>query len=193
MDRLQEEHKHEKSGFETHGDGDFRRRGVSGSTLVMLLHAFDGTPQRMAHVRAATEACIPGATVLVPRLPLGKFSFADPRKIVERLLEDIDREWASGQYAHIILVGHSMGSLLARKLYVAACGSNPQAPLEGNLARDCSTHRPWAEAVDRIVLLAGMNNGWSIDHHMALSRVIGSSLGVAIGRIAHLFCRRWPV
>jgi alpha-beta hydrolase superfamily lysophospholipase len=162
-------------------------------TLVVLLHGSAGSPSGMAHVEEAIKTCIKDATVVVPQLPLGLLSTVNLVAVVAKLLETVDEEWRKASYAKMILVGHSVGALLARKLYVAACGGVDQAPLEGELHSNCVTQRPWACAIDRLVLLAGMNNGWSLDYHQRLSRVIQLSVGVLLGRVHHFLTRRWPV
>src|SRR5262249_31338888 len=50
-------------------------------------------------------------------------------------------------------------------------------------AKGLEHERPWVDKVKRIVLLAGMNRGWSISHHMSPSRAIEMRAGVAIGYI----------
>ncbi len=101
------------------------------------------------------------------------------------------------------MVGHSIGALYARKVYAAACGENPkEAPFEEDLKGNLKSFgakpleekpRPWASAVDRIVLLAGMNRGWSISHHMSIPRAVVMDLGVVVGRLLDWIYGRPPV
>jgi len=67
----------------------------------------------------------------MPRIPVGVFSIANPVEITSEILNKVDEIWDSnGQYSSIILIGHSLGALLARKLYVYACGENQGVPFE---------------------------------------------------------------
>jgi len=72
-------------------------------------------------------------------------------------LADIGRELSatiaaemmrSGPYNEVILIGHSMGGLVARHAYLVAAGAVP-----GEVSSD------WANAVKRIVLFASINRG----------------------------------
>jgi pimeloyl-ACP methyl ester carboxylesterase len=158
-------------------------------TLVLVLHGMSSHPIRFGSIKRVIENTLPGADVEIPELLISRLSLMDPYALVARLLVELDALWASGKYDRIILVGHSAGALLARKIYICACGSHLEAPLE---QPNCGNSRPWAAAVDRIILLAGMNNGWSIDYHMSLTRGLVFYIGVAFGRLLHFFTRRWP-
>lgn len=161
-------------------------RGAS-SHLVVLLHAYSLTPDSLFHVRKAVMEAWADADIFAPRLPASLFSFADPVTVVCNLLEEIDAIWARRKEEHgtpyrsITIVGHSLGALLGRKLYVYACGETTEAPFEKNTASQ--KKREWAEKVDRIVLLAGMNRGWSISHHMSIINAVAYTVGTAIGEL----------
>lgn len=110
------------------------------------------------------EEKLPDADVLVPYYPSWLFSNADPVEITENLLFIIDEavkdrklENEGDGYEEIILIGFSMGALLVRKLYVFARGKTEDSKTE--LEIDAME---WADKVSRIILLAGMNRGWSV-------------------------------
>jgi pimeloyl-ACP methyl ester carboxylesterase len=172
--------------------------GAGGSALVVLLHGYTLDGDSLKHVQATLERAdsLKGADFLRPDLPLGTFSMASSSRITAELLAAIDKAWdaraKSGKpYKHVVMVGHSIGGLYARKVYAAACGENSKAPFEDDLKKELGAlqaspveqMRPWAEAVDRIVLLAGMNRGWSISHHMSIPRAIVMKIGVGIGHV----------
>ena len=161
-------------------------------TLVILLHGFTSRPKDLGYVERAIKAVIDRVEVLKPPLLLSRLSIANPGVIVSHLLQLVDKRWETGRYDRIILAGHSAGALLARKLYIAACGNHRFAPLEKELATSCGSARPWAAYVERLVLLAGMNNGWSIDYHMSLGRALQYSVGVIFAQLGYLLTRRWP-
>ena len=166
--------------------------------LAVLLHAYTMNGSSMLLVENALLKADGWADtdVLAPDLPFELFSITPPAHVVADLLSKVDQAWearrATGRpYASIALVGHSIGSLYARKLYVAGCGEQPGAPFEPDLkqrlqeigAQPLDKPRPWAGAVDRIVLLAGLNRGWSISHHMSPLRASEMSTGVFLGRM----------
>jgi len=175
---------------------EFERRGSS-TDLVVLLHAFTSSPEKMRLVRdvVCADTGFDDADILTPRFSAGRFSSEDPNGIVVRLMRRIDELWDSRKdpdlegYRRIFLVGHSMGALLVRKLYVVACGECAHdAPFEPAV-RD-EKPREWAARVERIVLLAGMNRGWTISHHLSISNAFFWTLGSIIGNIRALFRRR---
>lgn len=182
---------------------DVKCSTVNGSgTLVLLLHAYTQTPRHLAAVRAAVADEWPEARLVCPELPISLLSLANPNEIVAGLLNTIDAETAAAERAqapitNIVLVGHSFGALLARKLYVVACGETPEAPFEPELttrpSRTPSSQlaaRPWAVHVSRLVLLAGMNRGWRISHHLGIVKAPVWTLGAAFGHLVRLFSGR---
>lgn len=177
-------------------------------TLVVLLHAFTASPDSLRDVVRTLQQTdeYAAADFVCPALPFGVLSLEKPGVVVADLLQGMDQLWQGridrGQpYERILLVGHSMGSLFARKIYVAASGENPQVPFESTIkqrlkelgAASLDQPRPWVQAVDRIVLLAGMNRGWSISHHMSLTRGVAMSLGVAGGRMVSWVTGQPPI
>jgi len=97
------------------------------------------------------------------------------------LLIHIDQIWRSkeGSYDQVILVGHSMGALLAAHF------KDDESILEED--KSVAQARPWAHCVDRLVLLAGMNRGWQISHHLSLTGAAGWLLGLLLCRICMMF------
>ena len=174
---------------------EFERRGDS-TDLVVLLHAFRKSRENLRHVREMVAEAKPNADIFAPNLPIGIRSFASPTRIISKLLEQMDRKWEQSKelqspYRKITFVGHSMGALISRKLYVCACGENPEAPFnEGIQAKE---PRPWAEHVERIVLLAGMNRGWVVNHHLSLWKAIAWTIGTLLIGIIGLFRKNDPV
>jgi alpha-beta hydrolase superfamily lysophospholipase len=171
------------------------KRGTS-EDLVVLLHAYTRDPESLRSVRSAVAGEMPDADLLVPALPAARFSMADPVRMARALTEAIDECWSSRKrelgrgYRRIILVGHSLGGLLARKIYVYACGENEDAPFEAEAPQET---REWAPSVERIVLFAAMNRGWSISHHMSLTQAIAWRVGTIIGNLLMLIQRRPPL
>lgn len=176
-------------------DATLQPRGKS-TALVVVLHAPTSCPEKMAGVTSAVMNTMGDADLLIPKLPLHLASNADPAAITIALLETIDNaeQQRQGQldegYAEIILIGHCVGALLARKLYVFAQGENDDAVFEATLDR-----RPWAHKVTRIILLAALNRGWSIESNLPRAKSVLLRFGEGIARLlnkGHLWlsCRR---
>jgi hypothetical protein len=159
------------------------------TSLVVILHAYTRKPRDMRYVRQAVSAAKPNAHILTPKLPLGGFSCADANQIAAQIVTEIteqvqfrlNRNWA--KFSEILLIGHSMGALIARKAYLIACGIS-EAPLDDpDLSLSENIRQPWAADVKRIILLAGMNRGWSINYHLGFFRSLSMSVGAAYGHL----------
>jgi len=178
------------------------REPTTADTLVVLLHAYTLSAASMASVAQAARNAYATqeklVDLLVPELPIRSiFSCVDPNVLTRGIIDLIDAWWegraraGDGGYRRLVFVGHSLGALLARKAYVAACGERPGAPLE--LPLRLSGPRAWTERVGRIVLLAGMNRGWRISHHLSIPKAIVWSFGVLVGRVMWATMRKWPL
>ncbi|MFG6432066.1 alpha/beta fold hydrolase [Roseateles sp. LYH14W] len=171
----------------------------SAQRLAIVLHGMGKTPSDVDPVAQTllTSPQYQGTTrVVVPALPFSVLSTARAEDVTACLLEVVDQEWqarkTAGQpYQSVLLVGHSMGSLFARKLYVVARGELASAPFEKDLrqalglAEDSTAlvaPREWVAKVERIVLLGAINRGWSVDHHMPLLRMAQMQAGLAFNR-----------
>lgn len=142
---------------------DVEQRGGS-RTLIVAIHAFSQTRESLHDVLQAIggEPRLADADLLMPSYPSSIWSNADPVLIADELVQAIDRAIAArrerdgGDYEEVILVGHSLGALLIRKAYAIARGATEE--LVGVVGQP----RPWVGRVTRLVLLAGVNRGWSL-------------------------------
>jgi pimeloyl-ACP methyl ester carboxylesterase len=171
------------------------------SILVVLLHAYTHHAINLKSVEEVIHEEWSSAVTLRPELPASLFSMTDPNLIVSDLLTQIDQEVKKAEdaerpFEEIILIGHSLGALLARKVYVVACGETSSAPFE-DIYRKSSLEpveeRSWAKKVKRLILFAGMNRGWRVSHHISLKRAPLWMLGSGICHIIHIFTGRWPL
>jgi pimeloyl-ACP methyl ester carboxylesterase len=130
-----------------------------GNTLVVLVHGYNRGRDSLRDVQKVISEEFPTADLMVPTFRSGLFSNARPEDIASELEDSIDKAFKSGKtYQKIVLVGHSIGALLVRKAFVFGCGHTEDRA--GYSPR--SDKHAWTERVERIVLLAGMNRGWSI-------------------------------
>ena len=154
--------------------------------IVIVLHGYACNTKKYESIKAVIEKCYPEPIVVIRKLGMTTFSVADPDNIVVYAMGLIDSEWKKyeqyGDLRRVVIIGHSTGAVLARKLYVAACGENDDAPLEKPYALN-SGLREWAAHVDRIILFAGMNRGWSINPHLYTKTAFLIRIGVVIGNI----------
>lgn len=165
-------------------------------TLVVVLHAYNGSPRRMRDIEQLISDQWRNSRIYIPKLPVGLFSTQDPNKIINNLLDDIDQfvdksKQYDNEYDDIVFVGHSVGALFARKLYVVACGETADAPFEPVYKSTLSAQntmlppRAWVNKVSRLVLLAGMNRGWRITHHLNFSHLFTWSVGALFGKVLY--------
>jgi pimeloyl-ACP methyl ester carboxylesterase len=123
-------------------------------------------------IAASREALTGGVDVYAPTLP-----YADPLDrtgaltIVARLAADLDAIWKErSHYADVIFVGHSMGGILLRRLFLAGSPRSPDYAGDfeqrddlssEEVSRDENAHG-WAAKVKRLVMIATWDKGWSI-------------------------------
>ncbi len=132
------------------------------TTLAVVVHGL--SRRTLETVPPVVAQYLPAADILTPIYKAGYLSNADAGAIAREISEAIDQQWrkhkskTGSEYQRIILIGHSRGALMVRKAYVIACGA------AGDLAREgmVPAPKPWRTAVERIILLAGMNRGWSL-------------------------------
>jgi len=146
--------------------------------LVVVLHGYSGGAERMAAVRETIREDWPGADIYAPVFPFGKWRLscqraativADQIKIIDELVAE--RKQSGSGYKDITLVGYSFSAALARKIAIIAYGeqssTNGERPAPFELEfRHFKMPRTWAKLIKRIVLLAGINRGWSVSSAM---------------------------
>jgi hypothetical protein len=130
--------------------------------LVLLVHGYRGRAA-MAHLLQAVTETLPDADVLAPRYRSGPFRNADVRQLgasLDDLIADTCRRRAEAgaPYRKLVLVGHSLGTLVLRTAYVFGLGSSDDHPVPGPAVKP----RDWVGLVDRLVLLGALSRGWSL-------------------------------
>ncbi len=156
------------------------RRGES-RQLVLLVHAFNRSSKAMRDVRDAVENAMPDADILAPDYPSKPLSNTDPMVITESLVDILDEATDNHDYESIVLIGHSLGALLVRKAFVLGLGfaEDSGAGLQGRTKK-------WAGLVTRIVLMAGVNRGWSLTpkaKHLGWGKWLMMRIGSRVARI----------
>lgn len=127
------------------------------SELVVVLHGMNNKAHRLDGVVSVIQSDRPNADILVPEYDSSSTSTANPLRLTRNLVQCVgDAVDEKGGYDDITLVGYSIGGLFLRKVYISAQGFD-QDGISITAPRSA-----WADKVHRIVLLAGMNNGWSV-------------------------------
>jgi hypothetical protein len=170
----------------------FRPSGIGperGRRLVVVLHGWLGTPKKMDDVvQAARDAYSPEIDLYVPQLDYGKFFPIKPAaKIVGELLTGMDAICTDpATYQHIVLIGFSVGAVLARRLFLAATDVHKTVPNERELSNAHLRH--WTHKVERIVTLGGLNRGWLASGRLSWAE---SFITNVIGLMGHLLPGAW--
>ena len=110
-------------------------------TLFVLMH---GLAPDEALWDQMVSTLQPQGTVLRLSYDASRWSNADPERIAGEMANAIQAAATRTKATRVVLVAHSMGALLARRTLL--------------LAQD----QDWAARVQRVVLLAGANRGWSL-------------------------------
>jgi pimeloyl-ACP methyl ester carboxylesterase len=151
---------------------DFAQKKIekhgSAQILVVLLHALGSSAEDMKHVRGVVRDQYPNSDIFAPSYLSGIFANTSPAQLaakLDRRLQQVHREAiANGKpYHKIILVGHSIGALVARRAYLYGKGyraDHPYPELQQREPTNLPDDQAWTGRVDRIILLAGMNRGW---------------------------------
>ncbi len=162
----------------------------SSSELVVLLHGYTHTPKHLDDVRSTVKESLPNADLMVPDYLAGLFANTSPQKVAEQLVQYIGDAVAlrtkrpdGKPYDRIRLIGHSAGALLLRKAYVIAMGYDSDHVEMGK-----TQPRVWATKVDRLILMAGINRGFSLEKQpedMSWVKFQAQKLGCAILSLTH--------
>ena len=154
---------------------EYVERGTESDELVVVLHGFATPDNRLQDVRRLVREAKPNADIYAPLLPYRRrlSCTVSAEKLTVTLLSELDTLVADSlargkDYLSIIFIGHSNGAVLARRLVVAAFGEQSDergsvsAPFEPEL-QNYRERRGWAPKISRLILLAGMNRGWSVE------------------------------
>jgi pimeloyl-ACP methyl ester carboxylesterase len=159
--------------------------------LAIVLHGWGGSPASMKDVIETTKSTLKdlGVDVYAPRLPYSfRLKSVRAEKVVVDLLNEIDRIVEKrGPYRQIIIIGHSLGALIARRLFLVAAGKPPGFQSEMPFAEE-EKPRAWAKLVDRLVTLGAFNRGWEVSGRMDW---YSSFLLNLVGLIGHLSPNDW--
>lgn len=145
-------------------DSDVRlgrlQRGKDHTVLFVLVHGLGGGSKSWTDIEPVLNQA---GDAIDLNYNAGVLSNSDPEALAQRMSEKIQELQAP--YTRIVLVAHSMGALLARRAYLVSA----------------QTSGAWASKTQRIVLLAGMNRGWSLGGERPMDMAIETRLEFWIG------------
>jgi pimeloyl-ACP methyl ester carboxylesterase len=155
------------------------------SELLVIVHGYTGNIRSMDDVRAAAHEERPNADLLLLEFPAQAFSNADCFRVSDSICNIIKRYDDEKHYTRIRLVGFSIGALLVRKAYVYGHGHIEDITPEAELPSELRDPMEWVQKVDRIILLAGMNRGWTVREKpraMRWNRAMCYRIGTLFGK-----------
>lgn len=170
------------------GGESIQRIKENSDSLVILLHGWTESPSTYRHLIDSLGSEYPTADILVPRLPLTTFSMTS--------LDDLAGEVAKGvqtfinthrpnkPYRDIVLVGHSCGGIIARLVYLHALGVHVE---QGKVIVPNEPKQSWLLYLNRIVLLAAVNRGWTISSATHPALRFFSPILIGIGNILSIY------
>lgn len=150
---------------------------TSHKRLVVMVHGLSGRDAFEPAVKTAQEA-LPESDFLVFKYDARLLSNANPYVIANFIEDTIDSAVRHNGYEEIVLVGHSMGGMLLRKVLLWGNGLDQDRPNRKGA-------RPWVEKVSRFVSLAAVNRGWSIDprpEQMGMGKYLAILVGERLAR-----------
>ncbi|MEL7099832.1 MAG: alpha/beta fold hydrolase [Pseudomonadota bacterium] len=159
-------------------------------TLVVVIHGLRGTSKKFRDLKTLLEDTYENSVVIAPEyLHKSLFSMARATTVVQQVLASIDSAYAADNFERVILVGHSMGSVLARRVLIEASGTEhrwhkdaPDASKREAALADVEP-REWATKIERLVMFASISRGWSAEHTSSPFQSFQWKLGGMIGHV----------
>ncbi len=143
-------------------------------TLVIIFHGVGGA-RAIESLYKLVEQEFQGAKIYAPPLPYRHwFALARASKIVAEQIGQINRLCSENEYDDIIIIGYSFGAVIAKRVIIEAsklsktwedAGTSAKHITAARVEPELEKIRPqeWADRVSRLVLVAGVVRGWSIE------------------------------
>ncbi|MFK8034050.1 MAG: esterase/lipase family protein [Hyphomicrobiales bacterium] len=163
---------------------------IASQTLVFVVHGLRGNKEKLGDLKRLLEEAYPGCNLKLP-----EFSYASllstkrAPQLVQHIISLIDDAYSMGNFDRVVLVGHSMGAVLARRALIEASGVPSDwvesCPHSSKLEKDLAgiKERKWAAKVERFVMLASISRGWSAQHTKSPLQSFQWNLGGMIGHL----------
>jgi pimeloyl-ACP methyl ester carboxylesterase len=175
--------------------------------LIVMLHSFSSGREMLVDLFGAVqEAFGDNIDIYAPTLPYARrLDSTGAGATVVNLIGDLDAIWDSKsgeKYDKVVFIGHSLGGVLARRVFLAG-SLNPPDYSDGFKIRDelwdaITKERgeekdlpcEWAKRVERLVMLATWDKGWTISDRTSWFYSIGLNILGLWGRVTELLGRR---
>lgn len=163
------------------------------NALIFLIHGLNRDEDDMEELKSLVADCYPGADIHVPTFSHSSlFSRTPAAKHVKNIIDRISKAYDSNRHERIMLIGHSMGAVLARRVVVESSGlptrwnDNAEAgeaalKVEPELA-DC-TRTDWADKLEVLVMMASVGRGWTVENGKDGRQRFVWNLGSIIGHL----------
>lgn len=159
-------------------------------TLVFVVHGLRGNQKKLKDLKKLLKETYPDCYPEIPEFPhRSLFSINRATEIVGDIIRRIDDIYDAGKFDRLILVGHSMGAVLARRALIEASGVpggwSSEVSSGSKLENDLQSvgKRKWAAKVERLVMLASISRGWSSEHTRSPLQSLQWKLGGMIGHL----------
>jgi pimeloyl-ACP methyl ester carboxylesterase len=131
------------------------------NTLYLLVPGLNSqSPVQQEYLQQVRKLLRRHGDVATITYPSHYLSNANPIAVAARINEHAQAEWAAKKYANVVVVGNSMGALLARKAMLLSAGRG--AGDDDFTPTPLRVEAPWHRRVSRLIMLAGMNRGWDV-------------------------------
>ena len=157
-------------------------QNVGSCCLVVILHGFGRSNKALSGVSTTILEAIPDADIFLPDLAIrNRFTTRPVEVMASAVIAGIDARVSRCRYQSIVLVGHSFGGLIARKVFLAAWGHADDIVDIGGLPIG---PRDWARNINRIVFFAAVNRGWTISSALSYLQSFWWRLGTLVNDVA---------
>jgi pimeloyl-ACP methyl ester carboxylesterase len=170
-------------------------KSTDAQTIAIILHGYRFVRKDLAdvfHVVHDAYDAKGGVDIYAPTLPYNHWwDWSGCNNIVIKLVEDLDEIWRQHKYNQVIFIGHSLGGILLRRVFLAGSQNSPDYSDDYLFRDDLPKHitgeqHEWASQVKRIILLASWDKGWSLSAGEAWKYSFGLNFLGFLGRIAEL-------
>lgn len=132
-----------------------------GHVLVVLAPPLGGIEHTAPGLKRLIRETFPAADLLVATYAYGWFSNADPLELTDVLERGIRNADDAKHYERIVVIGYSLGGVIARKALLWGHGYNADRTGGGRVPLE---RHAWVDRVDRFVSIAAPNRGWRNDN-----------------------------
>ena len=136
------------------------------SSLYVVIHGLDSSPRTMEGVCRTILDQGDSAYILVPKMPFEWWRTGDPKDFCHEILDYLVEKVNLSSYGAVRLVGHSAGAAIVQAVYLIAKSERCDHPLASLAGRQL-----------RLILIAPINRGWEVTHHLPLAEKITWMLG----------------